>query len=88
MATEEHRSIFVDPRAERGLMNAAIRCGRSELATKPPSVSPSDVCITVIRNRAVENDLPGAKSVFKAALMSSVEIISFLHNALLDVCAE
>lgn len=57
LASEEHRSISLDPRVERGLMNAAIRCGRSELAKMFLNASPSDLAkyINMVRNCAAEN---------------------------------
>jgi len=90
LATEEHRSIFLDPRVERSLMNAAIRCGRSELAKTLLNASPSDLAkyINMIRNCAAENNLAGAKAVFEAAMTSGVELNNFVYNALLDACVE
>ena len=90
LATEEHHSIFLDPRVERSLMKAAIRCGRTELAKTLLNASPSDLAkyINMIRNCAAENNIAGAKAVFEAAMTSGAELNNFVYNALLDACVE
>ena len=52
LVDETQRSIVVDPRVERSLMNAAVRCGRSELAQKLFDVSPSDLAKDINRFRS------------------------------------
>merc|ERR1719230_1103788 len=60
LVAEKHRSIFLDPRVERSIMNAAVRCGPSELAKY----------INMIRSCAAEKNLAGARAVFEAAMTS------------------
>jgi len=90
LADATRRSVFVDPRLERSLMNAAIRCGRSELAKTLLDNSPSDLAkfVTMIRKCAAEKNLAGAKAVFEAAKTGGAELNSFVYNALLDACVE
>eukprot|EP00747_Dinoflagellata_sp_TGD_P161883 gnl/TRDRNA2_/TRDRNA2_178876_c0_seq1.p1 gnl/TRDRNA2_/TRDRNA2_178876_c0~~gnl/TRDRNA2_/TRDRNA2_178876_c0_seq1.p1 ORF type:complete len:1098 (-),score=255.53 gnl/TRDRNA2_/TRDRNA2_178876_c0_seq1:57-3350(-) len=84
------RSVFLDARMERSLMNAALRCGRSALAKQLLSSSPSDVAkhITMIRNCAAENNLQGAMRVFESLKSSGVELNSIVYNTVLDACVE
>merc|ERR1719191_2125055 len=90
LADATRRSVFVDPRLERSLMNAAIRCGRSELAKTLLDNSPSDLAkfVTMIRKCAAEKNLAGAKAVFEAAKTGGAELNSFVYNALLDAYVE
>lgn len=85
-----HRSLPLDARMERSLMNAALRCGRAHLAKKLLDSAPSDVAkhITMMRNCAAEGNLQGAKSVFDALKNSGVDLNSVIYNTMLDACVE
>jgi len=84
------RSLLLDARMERSLMNAALRCGRANLAKNLLDSSPSDVAkhITMIRNCAAENNLKGAISVFDTLERSNVDLNSVIYNTVLDACVE
>mmetsp|Transcript_96432 Transcript_96432/g.176589 ORF Transcript_96432/g.176589 Transcript_96432/m.176589 type:complete len:1096 (+) Transcript_96432:146-3433(+) len=85
-----HRSLPLDARMERSLMNAALRCGRAHLAKKLLDSAPSDVAkhITMMRNCAAEGNLQGAKSVFDTLKSSGVDLNSVIYNTMLDACVE
>merc|ERR1719387_2642916 len=87
---ESSRSPFVDPRLERMVMNAAVRCGRSELTKTLFDASASDLprYVDMIRKCATEKNLAGAKAVFEAAKSSGAQLNNFVYNALLDACVE
>jgi len=89
-ASEGHRSLRLDPRVERSLMNAALKCGRAHLAKNLLSSSPSDIGkhITMIRNCAAENNLQGAVGVFESLEQSGVDLNSVIYNTVLDACVE
>jgi len=57
--SEDQRSLHLDARMERSLMNAALKCDRSNLAKDILNASPSDIAkhITMIRSCAAENNL-------------------------------
>jgi len=84
------RSLLLDARMERSLMNAALRCGRAHLAKNLLDSSPSDVAkhITMIRNCAAENNLQGAIAVFDSLERSGVDLNSVIYNTVLDACVE
>lgn len=84
------RSLFLDARMERSLMNAALRCGREGLAKKLLESSPSDIAkhITMIRNCAAEGNLRSAMSVFDSLKKSGVDLNSVIYNTVLDACVE
>lgn len=84
------RSLPLDARMERSLMNAALRCGRTHLAKKLLDSAPSDVAkhITMMRNCAAEGNLKGAMSVFDALKGSGVDLNSVIYNTMLDACVE
>merc|ERR1719506_183696 len=84
------RSLHLDARMERSLMNAALKCNRGNLAKTMLSSSPSDIAkhITMIRNCAAEHNLPGAVSVFEALERSGVDLNSVIYNTVLDACVE
>mmetsp|Transcript_26149 Transcript_26149/g.55348 ORF Transcript_26149/g.55348 Transcript_26149/m.55348 type:complete len:1116 (+) Transcript_26149:127-3474(+) len=83
-------SFFLDSRLERCLMNAALACGRHELAKNFLDSSPSDVAkhIAMIRNCASSNNLQGAMSVFESLQKNGVEINRVVYNTVLDACVE
>jgi len=85
-----HRSLHLDARMERAVMNAALKCGRPHLANSLLSSSPSDIAkhITMIRNCAAENNLKGAVSVFESLERSGVDLNSVIYNTVLDACVE
>lgn len=87
---DAHRSLFLDARMERSLMNAALRCGRDHLAKNLLDSSPSDIAkhITMIRNCAAEGNLQGAMSVFESLKKSGVDLNSVIYNTVLDACVE
>jgi pentatricopeptide repeat protein len=87
---EAQRSLHLDPRVERALMNAALKCGRGHLAKDVLDSSPSDVAkhINMIRNYASEGDLKGAKRVFESLEQSGVDMNSVIYNTVLDACVE
>jgi pentatricopeptide repeat protein len=78
----------MDPRMERSLMNAALKCGRSHLAKNLLNASPSDVAkhITMIRNFAAQGNLQGAVGVFESLESSGVDMNSIIYNTVLDAC--
>jgi pentatricopeptide repeat protein len=82
--------IQLDSRMERSLMNAAIKCGRSELAQKLLSSSPSDIAkhIAMIKNCAAQKNLAGAVSAFSSLEKSGVDMNSVIYNTVLDACVE
>jgi len=88
--TDRQRSLLLDARIERGLMNAALRCGRTKLAQQLLNASPSDVSrhISMIRNCASEGNLKGAMSVFNSLKQSGMELNSIVYNTVLDACVE
>jgi len=90
VAASEAASPQMDSRMERSLMNAALKCGRTELAQKLLSSSPSDIAkhITMIRNCAAEKNLKGAIGVFASLEQSGVEMNSIIYNTVLDACVE
>jgi hypothetical protein len=83
------RSVFVDLRLERSLMDAAIQGGHSELAKTLLDASPSDLAkhFIMIRKGVGEKNLAGAKAVFEAATAGGAELNYFVHNVLLDARA-
>jgi len=87
---QAQRSLHMDARMERVVMNAALKCGRAHLAKNLLSASPSDIAkhITMIRNCAAQNDLQGAVSVFDSLEKSGVELNSIIYNTVLDACVE
>ena len=54
VAEGEQKSVLLDSRAERALLNAALKCGQSDLAQGFLEATPSDVAkhVTMIRNCA------------------------------------
>jgi len=84
------RSLPLDARVERSLMNAALRCGRAHLAKKLLDSAPSDVAkhITMMRNCAAEGNLQGARAVFDTLQASGVDLNSVIYNTMLDACVE
>jgi len=82
---ELQRPLMADARMERALMNAALRCGRSELAKHLLESSPSDVAkhIAMIRSCAAEGNLQGAIDVFESLKQSGV-----VYNTVLDACVQ
>lgn len=88
-AASEGRTVL-DARLERSVMNAALRCGRSNLAQSLLCDNPSDIAkhITMIRNCAAEHNLPAAFDVFVSLQKSGVELNSVVYNTMLDACVE
>ncbi|CAE8635959.1 unnamed protein product [Polarella glacialis] len=86
----QREGSFLDSRAERSLIGAALRCGRHDLAQKFLQASPTDVAkhITMIRNCALAGDLEGAKSVFHSLKSGGSELNSVVYNTVLDACVE
>merc|ERR1719359_963426 len=89
-ASPTSRSLHLDSRMERSLMNAALKCGRAHLAKNLLSSSPSDIAkhIAMIRNCAAEKNLEGAMGVFKSLEQSGVDLNSVIYNTVLDACVE
>jgi len=87
---ELQRPLMADARMERALMNAALRCGRSELAKHLLESSPSDVAkhIAMIRSCAAEGNLQGAIDVFESLKQSGVDLNSIVYNTVLDACVQ
>mmetsp|Transcript_57591 Transcript_57591/g.159324 ORF Transcript_57591/g.159324 Transcript_57591/m.159324 type:complete len:1151 (+) Transcript_57591:120-3572(+) len=81
---------LLDTRLERSLMNAALRCGRQDLAKDILDSSPSDMVkhFLLIRNFAAANDLEGAKGVFQSLVDSGAELNSVVYNTVLEACVE
>merc|ERR1719343_585547 len=71
-------------------MNAALRCGRSKLASNLLSASPSDVAkhIAMIRKCATEGNLDGAINVFETLKSNLPELNSIIYNTVIDACVE
>lgn len=88
--TGPQQGLILDSRAERSLMNAALRCGRHDLAKNFLEATPADVAkhVTMIRNCAAAGNLEGAKSVFEALKKGGAEINSVVYNTVLDACVE
>lgn len=84
------QAVCLDARLERSLMNAALRCGRNDLAKIFLDASPSDVAkhITMIRNCAASGNLKGAMKVFETLKSSGTEVNSIVYNTVLDACVE
>lgn len=84
------QAVCLDARLERSLMNAALRCGRHELAKNFLDASPADVAkhITMIRNCASSGNLKGAMKVFETLKGSGTEMNSVVYNTVLDACVE
>merc|ERR1719316_1000153 len=87
---DDAQPLHLDSRVERSLMNAALKCGRAQLANDLLSAAPSDIGkhITMIRNFAAERNLQGAKSVFESLQRGGVEMNSVIYNTMLDACVE
>jgi len=83
-------TLQLDARMERSLMNAALKCGRTQLAQNLLSSSPSDIAkhITMIRNCGAEGNLKGAVGVFHSLEQSGVDLNSVIYNTVLDACVE
>lgn len=88
--TDCNRRTILDPRLERVLMTAALRCGRTALAHGLLASSPSDVAkhIAMVRNCAVNGNLPGAMKAFESLRRSGTELNSIVYNTVLDACVE
>lgn len=84
------RPLAFDPRAERTLMKAALRCGRTELAQSFLDASPADIAkhITMIRKCASIGNLKGAMDVFDSLQRSGAELKCVVYNTILDACVE
>eukprot|EP00933_Yihiella_yeosuensis_P072709 TRINITY_DN811_c0_g1_i1.p1 TRINITY_DN811_c0_g1~~TRINITY_DN811_c0_g1_i1.p1 ORF type:complete len:1117 (-),score=302.97 TRINITY_DN811_c0_g1_i1:180-3530(-) len=83
-------SVLLDSRAERALVNAALKCGHSDLAQAFLEAAPADVAkhVTMIRNCAAAGDLPGVMKVFETLKKSGGELNSVVYNTVLDACVE
>eukprot|EP00933_Yihiella_yeosuensis_P072710 TRINITY_DN811_c0_g2_i1.p1 TRINITY_DN811_c0_g2~~TRINITY_DN811_c0_g2_i1.p1 ORF type:complete len:1116 (-),score=308.71 TRINITY_DN811_c0_g2_i1:300-3647(-) len=83
-------SIALDSRAEKALMNSALKCGRHDLAQGFLEAMPSDVAkhVTMIRNCSSDGNLEGAKKVFESLKSSGGECNSVVYNTVLDACVE
>jgi pentatricopeptide repeat protein len=84
------RSLHLDVRMERSLMNAALKCGRTHLAKVLLSSSPSDIGkhVAMIRNCATEKNLKGAFGVFESLEQNGVDLNTVIYNTVLDACVE
>jgi pentatricopeptide repeat protein len=84
------RSMLLDTHVERSLMNAALRCGRSNLAKRLLDSPSGHIAkhITMIRNCAAENNLQGAMRVFDSLQQSGAEMNTVIYNTVLDACVE
>lgn len=80
----------LDSRVERAFMNAAVHCGRSDLAQKFLDACPTDIAkhVTMIRNCGAAGNLAGAKTLFQSLETSGVEPNSIVYNTVLDACVE
>lgn len=85
-----HRAMLLDTHVERSLMNAALRCGRSNLANCLLDSPSGHIAkhITMIRNCAAENNLQGAMRVFDSLKQSGAEMNTVIYNTVLDACVE
>eukprot|EP00448_Togula_jolla_P010851 CAMPEP_0170608328 /NCGR_PEP_ID=MMETSP0224-20130122/21527_1 /TAXON_ID=285029 /ORGANISM="Togula jolla, Strain CCCM 725" /LENGTH=1097 /DNA_ID=CAMNT_0010933549 /DNA_START=67 /DNA_END=3357 /DNA_ORIENTATION=+ len=83
-------SALLDARLQRTVMNAALRCGRSNLAKIFLESSPSDIAkhITMIRSYASAGNLTGAIEVFRSLQQSGAELNSIVYNTVIDACVE
>ena len=75
---------------ERLLMGAALRCGGHELAKTFLEASPPDIAkyVTMIRNRAMAQDLQGAMDIFNGLMQTGMELNSVVYNTVLHACVE
>lgn len=84
------QAAILDTRLERSLMNAALRCGRQELAKDILDSSPSDVVkhLLLIKNFAAADDLKGVMNVFNTLVERGAELGSVVYNSVLEACVE
>merc|ERR1719409_1771 len=84
------KRLMLDARVERGLMSAALQCGRTSLVQCLFDTSRADVAkhIVMIRKCASENNLPGAMSIFNSLKAGGVEMNSIIYNTVLDACVK
>lgn len=89
-ATTCSRPLRLDPRVERNLMKAALKCNREHLSQSLLSASPSDIAkhITMIRNCAADHNLQGAMGVFDSLQRSGADIDAVVYNTMLDACVQ
>jgi len=89
-ASPTQRPLLLDTHVERSLMNAALRCGRSNLAKRLLDSPSGHIAkhITMIRNCAAENNLQGAMRVFDSLQQSGAEMNTVIYNTVLDACVE
>jgi len=81
---------ILDTRLERSLMNAALRCGRHDLAKDILESTPSDVVkhLLLIKSFSSARDLEGAKGVFESLSATGAELNSVIYNTVLEACVE
>mmetsp|Transcript_29583 Transcript_29583/g.70964 ORF Transcript_29583/g.70964 Transcript_29583/m.70964 type:complete len:1064 (+) Transcript_29583:223-3414(+) len=87
---EAKRGLMIDGRLERALLNAALKCNRSDLAQGILQHSAADIAkhVTMIRSCSASKNLEGAKTVFETLVESGVELNPIVYNAVLDACVE
>jgi len=89
-SSSSDRPTLLDTRTERSLVNAALQCGRNDLASVVLESSPSDTAkhINIIRSCAAKGNLREAMGAFRSLQASGAEITQSLWNTVLDACVE
>eukprot|EP00398_MALV-I-01_sp_L67-1_P000724 gene724-654_t len=84
------RIASIDPRLEKAVVNAALKCNRSELAKRLLDQCPSDLSkhIGMIRNMSMARNLQGVFSVFESLTSSGLDLNAVVYNTVLDACVE
>lgn len=84
------RTLGLDGRTERAVLDSALRCGRTALARELLNASPSNVAqhITMIRKYASEGNLKGALEIFASLQRNMTDMNSIIYNSVIDACVE
>jgi len=87
---ESQKRSMIDSRVERGLMSAALHCGRTSLVQCLFDANKTDIAthIVMIRKCAAENNLKGSMSIFNSLKEGGVELNSIIYNTVLDACVK
>lgn len=84
------RRVPLDARTERCLVNAALQCGREDVASAMMESAPSDTAkhISIIRTCAQRGNLREAMAAFRSLQAGGAEMAHSLWNTALDACVE
>lgn len=82
--------VLLDARTERCVVNAALRCGRQDIASQLLEATPADTAkhIAMIRGCVAKGNLDEAMRVFEALRETGVELPHSIWNTALDACVE